>query len=197
MKVTVFHANECDRKKCTSIKMEKLGKCKLVYNINKIPSGAVVLNPFAQKAVSYEDYRYVHRRGVVGLDCSWNEVSSSKKFFSLSKYHRSLPFLIATNPVNYGKPCILSTVEAVSATLYITRFKDEAKDILDGFKWGHTFLELNHDLLEAYSEADTSKDVVRVQNEFLENHRKAECPVLSCGPVQSVSSAFRIVMKCS
>ena len=91
MKVTVFHANECDRKKCTSIKMEKLGKCKLVYNINKIPSGAVVLNPFAQKAVSYEDYRYVHRRGVVGLDCSWNEVSSSKKFFSLSKYHRSLP----------------------------------------------------------------------------------------------------------
>ena len=130
MKVTVFHANECDRKKCTSIKMEKLGKCKLVYNINKIPSGAVVLNPFAQKAVSYEDYRYVHRRGIVGLDCSWNEVSSSKKFFSLSKYHRSLPFLIATNPVNYGKPCILSTVEAISATLYITRFKDEAKDIL-------------------------------------------------------------------
>ena len=85
------------------------------------------------------------------------------------KYHRSLPFLIATNPVNYGKPCILSTVEAVSATLYITRFKDEAKDILDGFKWGHTFLELNHDLLEAYSEADTSKDVVKVQNEFLES----------------------------
>ncbi len=27
----------------------------------------------------------------------------------------------------------------------------------------------NHDLLEAYSEADTSKDVVKVQNEFLES----------------------------
>ena len=36
-------------KKCTSIKMEKLGKCKLVYNINKIPSGAVVLKPVCQK----------------------------------------------------------------------------------------------------------------------------------------------------
>ena len=35
--------------------------------------------------------------------------------------------------------------------------------------WGHTFLELNHELLEAYSEADTSAEVVRVQNEFLEN----------------------------
>ena len=49
---------------------------------------------------------------------------------------------MATNPVNYGKPCILSTVEAISATLYITRFKDEARKMMDGFKWGHTFLEL-------------------------------------------------------
>ena len=149
MKITVFHADECDRKKCTSIKMEKLGKCRLVYNINRIPSGAIVLNPYAEKAVSYEDYKFVER--------------------TLSKYHRSLPFLIATNPVNYGKACILSTVEAISATLYITRFKDEARDILDGFKWGHTFLELNHDLLESYSEADTSAEVVRIQNEFLES----------------------------
>ncbi len=168
MRITVFHADECDRKKCTSIKMHKLGKCRLVYDINKIPGGAIVLNPYAEKAVSYQDYRYVQRRGVVGLDCSWNEVSSSKKFFSLSKYHRSLPFLIATNPVNYGKPCILSTVEAISATLYITRFKDEARELLDGFKWGHTFLELNHDLLESYSEADTSAEVVKVQNDFLD-----------------------------
>ena len=167
MKITVFHADECDRKKCTSIKMEKLGKCKLIYNINRIPGGAIVLNPYSEKAVSYEDAKYVEKRGIVGLDCSWNEVSSSKKFFSLSKYHRSLPFLIATNPVNYGKPCILSTVEAIAATLYITRFKDEAYKLLDGFKWGHTFLELNCELLESYSCADTSAEVVNVQNDIL------------------------------
>lgn len=171
MKVTVFHANECDKKKCTAMKMEKLGNCKIVKNINHIPSGAVVLNPFADKAVSREDYSYVSRRGIVGLDCSWNKVSKSKKFFSLSKYHRSLPFLIATNPVNYGKPCILSTVEAISATYYITGFKDEAKEILNGFKWGHTFLELNHNLLEDYSEAKNSKEVVKIQNEFLESKK--------------------------
>lgn len=169
MNITVFHADECDRKKCTSIKMERLDKCKLVYNINRIPAGAVVLNPFAEKAVSYEDHILVEKRGIVGLDCSWNEVSKSKKFFSLSKYHRSLPFLIATNPVNYGKPCILSTVEAISATLYITRFKQEAEEILQGFKWGHTFLELNHELLDAYSEANTSVEVVEIQNKFLDS----------------------------
>lgn len=32
---------------------------------------------------------------------------------------------------------------------------------------GTYLLELNHDLLEAYSEVDTSSEVVRVQNEFL------------------------------
>lgn len=170
MNITVFHADECDRKKCTSIKMERLGKCKLVYDINKIPFRAIVLNPFAEKAVSYEDYKYVCGRGVVGLDCSWNEVSKSKRFFSLSKYHRSLPFLIATNPVNYGKPCILSTVEAIAATLYITRFKEEAVELLQGFKWGHSFFELNHELLEAYSEVDTSEEVVEIQNDFLNSH---------------------------
>ena len=82
MRITVFHADECDKKKCTAIKLEKMGKCRLVYNINKIPSGALVLNPYSDKAVSYEDCKMVSRRGIVGLDCSWNEVSKSKKFFS-------------------------------------------------------------------------------------------------------------------
>ncbi|WP_409199372.1 DUF367 family protein [Methanobrevibacter sp. DSM 116169] len=170
MKIAIFHANECDKKKCTSFKLEKLNKAYLFYNLNKIPKGAIVLNPYSEKAVSLEDRNAVEFKGIVGLDCSWNEVSESKKFFSLSKYHRSLPFLIATNPVNYGKVCTLSTVEAIAATLYITNFKDEARDMLDGFKWGHTFIELNYELLESYSEAKTSSEVVKIQNDFLESH---------------------------
>lgn len=172
MKVTVFHANECDKKKCTALKMEKQGKCRIVYKIHQIPRGAVVLNPFAEKAVSMEDRPLVEDKGVVGLDCSWNKVSSSYSFFSLSKYHRSLPFLVAANPVNYGKPCILSTNEAVAATLYITGFKDEARYIMDGFKWGHSFIELNFDLLEGYSSVDTSAEVVKIQNDYLDEHMK-------------------------
>lgn len=167
MKIVVFHANECDKKKCTTYKMEKSNKCKVVYKLNHIPKGAIVLNPFAKKAVSPEDKKIVENRGIAALDCSWNKVSSSSTFFNLSKFHRSLPFLIASSPVNYGKPCKLTTAEAISATLYITDFKKEAENILDGFKWGHTFFELNHDLLQAYNHAKTSKDVVSIQNEFL------------------------------
>ena len=127
--------------------------------LHQIPRGAVVLNPFSEKAVSYEDRPLVENKGVVGLDCSWNKVSKSASFFSLSKYHRSLPFLIAANPVNFGKPCILST-------------KDEAHHIMDGFKWGHSFIEMNFDLLEAYSDVKTSEEVVQIQNEFLEAHER-------------------------
>ncbi len=172
MKVTVFHANECDKKKCTSFKMEKQGKCRIVYKIHQIPRGAIVLNPFAEKAVSMEDRGLVEKKGVVGLDCSWNKISSSSTFFSLSKYHRSLPFLIAANPVNFGKPCILSTNEAVAATLYLTGFKEEANHIMDGFKWGHSFIEMNYNLLEAYSSVETSEEVVKIQNDFLEAQNK-------------------------
>ena len=172
MKVTIFHANECDKKKCTAFKLEKENKARLVYNLNQIPRGAVVLNPFSEKAVSFEDKPLVESKGVVGLDCSWNKVSKSATFFSLSKYHRSLPFLIATNPVNYGKPSTLSTVEAIAATYYITGFKEFAKDLMDGFKWGHTFIELNYELLEGYSSVKTSGEVVKIQNDFLDQYDK-------------------------
>ena len=74
---------------------------------------------------------------------------------------------MAANPVNYGKPCILSSAEALSATLYIVGYKDEARDLMNSFKWGPHFITLNENLLEAYSEAKNSTEIVEVQNEFL------------------------------
>ena len=170
MKIIVFHANECDKKKCTAHKMEKLGKCKIVYKINQIPKGALVLNPFAQKAVSPKDKDIVEKRGIVGLDCSWNKISSSATFFNLTKYHRSLPFLIAASPVNYGSHCKLSTIEAIAAVMYITGFKDKAEYVMNSYKWGPTFIELNFELLEEYSNAKTSIEVVNIQNDFLNQY---------------------------
>ena len=171
MKITVFHAGECDKKKCTAFKMEKSSKCEIVYKLGKIPKGAIILNPYGEKSVSPEDKEYVRKRGIVPLDCSWNKVSNSSLMFKLSKYHRSLPFLIATSPTNYGKPCKLSTIEAVAATLYITNFKKEAHDIMSIVKWGDSFIKLNHELLEAYSGVKTSAEVVEIQNRFLEQYK--------------------------
>jgi pre-rRNA-processing protein TSR3 len=47
--------------------------------------------------------------------------------------------------------------------LYIAGFKDEAEKMLSIFTWGHTFLELNAGLLEGYSTAKDSTDIVRMQ----------------------------------
>jgi pre-rRNA-processing protein TSR3 len=68
--------------------------------------------------------------------------------------------LLAGNPTNYAKATKLSTVEALAAALFIAGFRDEAQKILSIFIWGHTFFELNAELLEAYSAAKDSSEVV-------------------------------------
>ena len=58
--------------------------------------------------------------------------------------HRILPFLVAANPVNYGKPSKLTCAEAIAATLYIVGLKEDALTIMKPFKWGCQFIALNY-----------------------------------------------------
>ena len=167
MKVTVYHAEQCDPKKCTTVKLQRQGKIKVVSKLNMLPRGAIVLDPFSEKSASPEDREIIEKNGIVGLDCSWNRIQKSNIMFKGKKYHRSLPFLVASNPTNYGKPCKLSTAEAIAATFYIVGLKDNAVEIMSQFKWGPHFLVLNHELLEEYSSAKTSAEVVKIQNEFI------------------------------
>jgi pre-rRNA-processing protein TSR3 len=138
-----------------------------VTKLNQLPVGAIVLDPFSEKALSPEDRKTVEENGITALDCSWKRINGSSAMFKGRKNHRSLPFLVAANPTNYGKPCILSTAEAIAATFYIVGFKDIAIDIMSQFKWGPHFLELNHELLEAYMHAKNSMEVVNIQNDFI------------------------------
>ncbi|MCK4405732.1 MAG: DUF367 domain-containing protein, partial [Hadesarchaea archaeon] len=46
-----------------------------------------------------------------------------------------------------------------------------AKEILNIFKWGPTFLDLNREPLEAYAHAKDSTEVVALQRQFMPQER--------------------------
>lgn len=83
-------------------------------------------------------------------------------------HHRLLPFLVAANTVNYGKPSKLSCAEAAAATLYICGRVDAAEAVLKEFGWGMEFIKLNEELLELYRTSADAEEVVKRQNEWLE-----------------------------
>ncbi len=124
------------------------------------------MHPYSQKALSPADNTIAKRQGIIAFDCSW--VKAEQFHETLSKAHaRALPYLVAANPVNYGKPFTLSTVEALSAALYILGWRDQAEYLLQGFKWGPNFLVLNQAPLDAYARAKTSSEIVNIQKEFM------------------------------
>ncbi len=84
-----------------------------------------------------------------------------------AKAERLLPYLVAANPVRYGKPMQLSCAEALAAGLYIVGLKEDACKVLSDFNWGEEFFNINAHLLDQYCLCKTSAEVVEVQNKFL------------------------------
>ena len=166
---------QCDPKRCTGA---RLVQRKLFQRMNlKQPFRGIVLSPMGTVAVSPTDRSILQLSGLSLIDCSWARLSEIpfSQMNPTSSHHRLLPFLVAANTVNYGKPSKLSCVEAAAATLYICDYKEPAKRLLQEFSWGEEFLRLNYDLLEMYSTCTDATDVVEKQNAWLlinETHKK-------------------------
>lgn len=167
LRIVVYRARQCDPRKCSALKLKRHGLADVVYRTQELPRGAVVLNPFSERAFSPADRGRVESRGLVALDLSWKHVGDVAGLLGLPRAARCLPYLIAANPVNYGKPTVLSTVEALAAALFVVGLRKNAERLLSVFKWGSTFLSLNRELLEAYAGARDSGEVVRLQEQFM------------------------------
>ncbi len=170
LRVIVFHANQCDPKKCTGLRLVRMKRAQILRDMRRIPRRALVLNPVSKTAVSPADRPIVEQAGIVALDCSWRLAESLFHDVRIGA-QRALPYLIAANPVNTYKPIKLSTAEAIAAALYIVGLKDKAEDIMSVFKWGSSFLTLNREWLDAYASCKNSTQVVELQTEFMRNHQ--------------------------
>ncbi|KAI5076372.1 hypothetical protein GOP47_0008437 [Adiantum capillus-veneris] len=164
-KLAMWDFGHCDIKRCTGRKLCRLGFLKELRVHQRF--GGIVLSPMGKKCISKEDQPLVKERGLAVIDCSWARLDDVP--FSTLKCGapRLMPWLVAANPVNYGRPCELSCVEALAGALYICGEEQASEALLSKFKWGHGFLSLNRELLEAYKECRTGAEVVEAQNTWL------------------------------
>lgn len=164
-RVYVLLLRQDDPRKCTAAKLVKLGFATPLFRSGQIPRRALVMDPFAAQTLLPSDKELAEHYGLVAIDCSWERADRAfdKRFPGIG---RQLPTLLASNPVNYSKPNKLSSLEALSAALYILGFKELASNLLNIFKWGNTFLTLNHEPLEAYSKAGNFEEMSEAQASF-------------------------------
>jgi pre-rRNA-processing protein TSR3 len=151
-----------DPAKCTARKMVQLGLAQRVSPKFHASDSVLVLNPFAHRLVSRLDAR---AKGILVVDCSWNQVREIF-FRKVGGKHRRLPALLAANPTNYAKLGVLSSLEAVAACLYILGEKEETTRYLNIYKWGPTFETLNKEPLESYNSARSEGEILELEPQY-------------------------------
>lgn len=150
-----------DPNKCTA---SRIIKFHLANEVKRIPRSSIVLNPYADRFLKPSDNNIF--KGICALDCSWNQASKVIQGTRGFSNNRKLPALLAGNPINYAKLGTLSTVEALSGALYILGFEDRAMELIEKFRWGHTFFELNSEILKDYSKVKVDEDIGVIEKEY-------------------------------
>lgn len=156
---------QCDPKRCTGARLARRGIFQSMPL--KQPFRGLVLSPNGTVSVSPADAPVLDQHGLSVIDCSWARISEIPFKQMRSGHHRILPFLVAANTVNYGRPSKLSCAEAAAATLYICGKVDAALAVMSEFSWGTEFIRLNDELLELYRSCKDAEEVVQRQNEWL------------------------------
>ncbi len=164
MKVKVVYLDQCNKKRCSGARLLKLNIAKKI-EINRIKK-SILLSPFTTTALSPADRHLALKYGITTIDGSWKQIQSSDPSFNKGT-PRALPFLVAANPVNYGKPTKLNCAEALAACLWILGERDAAEKLMFPFNYANAFFEINFERLEGYSKCENSTQVIELQNKML------------------------------
>lgn len=165
--VAIYYTAQDDPRKNTALRLRRHNQARIIEDSKRIPDHAVLLNPFAKKAISAEDLPDMRRRGLVALDCSWKQAEETFAELQGKVRSRALPFLVAGNPTKYGQPFELSTAEALAAALFIAGEQRQARRVLAAVSFADSFWKLNEAPLADYAACATSAEVVAVQAEYL------------------------------
>ncbi|MFW9844127.1 MAG: ribosome biogenesis domain-containing protein [Candidatus Thorarchaeota archaeon] len=104
LRILIYHAEQCDPKKCTGIRLSRMKRGKILKTMKQIPRGAIVLNPVSETAFSPADRNIVIKSGLVGLDCSWKQNDSILSHLALAAAEPCRPGLISTRwPNSLGR----------------------------------------------------------------------------------------------
>lgn len=168
-KLAMWDFDHCDPKRCSGKKLERLGLIKSLRVGQKFQG--VVVSPNGKGVVCPDDLEIVEENGAAVVECSWARLEEIPFGKIGGKNERLLPYLVAANPVNYGRPWKLNCVEALAACFSIVGHDDWAEQLLSNFSWGLTFLDINRELLGVYQQCSDCESVMKAQEEWL---KKAE-----------------------
>ncbi|CCK72968.1 ribosome biogenesis protein TSR3 KNAG_0M01150 [Huiozyma naganishii CBS 8797] len=165
VKMAMWDFDHCDPKRCSGKKLERLGLITSLKVGQKFQG--IVVSPNGQGVVCPDDRAIVEEFGASVVECSWARLDEVPFNRIGGKHERLLPYLVAANQVNYGRPWRLNCVEALAACFAIVGRMDLASDLLSNFSWGLGFLELNKELLEVYQKCTDHESVKKAEEDWL------------------------------
>lgn len=170
VKLAMWDFDHCDPKRCSGKKLERLNLIKNLRIGQKFTG--IVVSPNGKGVVCPNDLQIVEENGCAVVECSWARLDEVPFNKIGGKHERLLPYLVAANPVNYGKPWRLNCVEALAACFAIVGHLDWAELLLENFSWGLTFLKINKELIEVYQKCTDAESVQVAQDEWLDKIEK-------------------------
>lgn len=164
-KAACWDLGHCDAKRCSGKRLMRLGMMRELHVGQKF--AGVVVSPKGKKIVSREDKELLDQYGAAVVEASWNRIDEVPFGKIGGKCERLLPYLVAANPTNYGKPWRLNCVEALAACFYICGHSDWAEDILSTFSYGRAFLDINAALLKRYEACENEEQIKKAEETWL------------------------------
>lgn len=164
-KAACWDLGHCDPKRCSGKKLMKMGLMRDLA-IGQKHSG-VIISPNAKHTVSPADRELMEQYGAAVVECSWARTQEVPWNKIGGQCERLLPYLVAANSVNYGKPWRLNCVEALAAAFYICGHSEWAEQILAPFSYGQSFLDINSSILKRYAACEDEAGIKKAQEKWM------------------------------